>query len=159
MLTIVQRPRQSGKTAYLLKRMAEDDRIVFIAATEQHAQAAWEAARAMGINLPREHFLAAHRAAERMSQHLPEDRRQVVDELDSVLWSLLRGGVEYATFTGPVSTPLLSEEEIRSAAFHWRAVADNARMIFEGQPDAEYQRGLSEGYASALEMVLRGGGK
>lgn len=157
MLTIVQRPRQSGKTVGLLKLMAEDDRIVYVAATEQSAHGAWLAAKDMGLNLPRERFLASYRAAEQMSRLPPEDRRMVVDELDSVLWQLLRGEVAYATHTGQVSTPMLNEEEIRKAAFNWRAVADNAATIFKGQPDAEYQRGLAEGYASALEMVLRGG--
>lgn len=48
-----------------------------------------------------------------------------------------------------------SEGEIRKAAFNWRAVADAAPAIFAKAPDLDYQRGLSEGYASALEMVLR----
>ena len=45
--------------------------------------------------------------------------------------------------------------DIVSAARNWRAVADNAREIFAGQDDIEYQRGLADGYACALEMVLR----
>jgi hypothetical protein len=48
-----------------------------------------------------------------------------------------------------------SEAEVRSAAANWRAVADNAKSIYEGYPDAEYMRGLAEGYAGALEMTLR----
>jgi hypothetical protein len=31
--------------------------------------------------------------------------------------------------------------------------------LMAGQADEEYQKGLSEGYASALEMVLRGSGQ
>jgi hypothetical protein len=54
---------------------------------------------------------------------------------------------------------MLSESETRTAATNWRAVADNARTIYEGQPDSEYMRGLAEGYAGALEMVLRGDSK
>lgn len=53
----------------------------------------------------------------------------------------------------------MSEEELRDAAMHWRAVANAASIIFDGESDKEYQRGLCEGYAGALEMVLRGGGK
>lgn len=51
---------------------------------------------------------------------------------------------------------MMSETEIRSAAFNWRAVAEGIKNgIFKGQEDEDYQRGLAEGYASALEMVLR----
>lgn len=52
-----------------------------------------------------------------------------------------------------------NETEVQSAAFNWRAVADKARTIYAGADDADYMRGLAEGYANALEMVLRGGGK
>jgi hypothetical protein len=56
---------------------------------------------------------------------------------------------------------MLSEDEVQSAAANWRAVADaiQSGALFKGEPDQEYQRGLSEGYASALEMVLKGSQK
>ena len=51
-----------------------------------------------------------------------------------------------------------SREEIQQAASMWRTVADGIARgeVFEDDEDADYQKGLSEGYASALEMVLRG---
>lgn len=48
-----------------------------------------------------------------------------------------------------------SEDWVKSAAFQWRAVADNAPLIYKGEPDYDYMRGLADGYAGALEMVLR----
>lgn len=44
-----------------------------------------------------------------------------------------------------------SEDGIRAAATNWRAVANGIDDI---DPNP-YQHGLAEGYASALEMVLR----
>lgn len=51
---------------------------------------------------------------------------------------------------------MMSEDEVREAQFPWRAVADTMRESPEWFDDNDYQRGLAEGYASALEMVLRG---
>lgn len=50
----------------------------------------------------------------------------------------------------------MSELEIRMAAAMWRMMADSiAGGVMKGQPDEQYEKGMSEGYASALEMVLR----
>lgn len=49
---------------------------------------------------------------------------------------------------------MMTEAQIEEALFPWRAVAnamDNNRELYD-----DYSRGLAEGYASALEMVLRG---
>lgn len=55
---------------------------------------------------------------------------------------------------------MMSEEEIRRAAFNWRAVADALKMGLEaGGKKSEFKKAdvaLADGYASALEMVLRG---
>lgn len=50
---------------------------------------------------------------------------------------------------------MMTETEIEEALFPWRAVADTVRENPELFDDL-YQWGLAEGYASALEMVLRG---
>ena len=45
-----------------------------------------------------------------------------------------------------------SEQKIQAAARNWRAAANGMPLI---APNDRYQQGLAEGYASALEMVLR----
>lgn len=48
---------------------------------------------------------------------------------------------------------MMTEEEVRAAQFNWRAVAD---ALWGAAELDGYQRGLAEGYACALDMVLRG---
>lgn len=49
---------------------------------------------------------------------------------------------------------MMSEKEVRSALAGWHA----ATVMTKQFPDTytDYDRGLAEGYRSALEMVLRG---
>lgn len=49
---------------------------------------------------------------------------------------------------------MMSEAEIEVAAQNWRAAAKV--LHDEPQEDSRWSEGLAEGYASALEMVLRG---
>ena len=48
-----------------------------------------------------------------------------------------------------------SESEIRDASLAWRAVAEVYRENQGLEEVGEYAAGMAEGYASALEMILR----
>lgn len=51
-----------------------------------------------------------------------------------------------------------SKSQIERAAINWRAVADVlANEIEQGYSMDEFRAGMTEGYASALEMILRDG--
>lgn len=47
---------------------------------------------------------------------------------------------------------MMSEREIEMAAMVWRAAA----QVIKDDEENRWSAGLAEGYASALEMVLRG---
>ena len=102
MTTIIQMPKQGGKTTYLLNQMQLDPRLHYVAATEARAGAVYQRSKAEGRGLDRGRFLSANQSVQ--SAWAGRYAVLAVDDLDLVLSRLLGLPVSLATFSGGVVT-------------------------------------------------------
>lgn len=95
-MKVVVGERQAGKTTKLIQWCAEGSDRQIAVSTHREAEVLMDMARTMGLSIPRPIV------ATDLARSWPSQYTLGVDNVESVLWSLLRSKVEAITVTGEV---------------------------------------------------------
>lgn len=103
-MEIIDKPRQSGKTLEALNHIKYDPRTVLLVANEVQARAArdrlvFDKGMTRAAAVTRVFSVASFLGGGRVNE-LPKDAVLVIDELDAVLYSVLKREVKVVTSTG-----------------------------------------------------------
>lgn len=100
-MKFINRGRQGGKTTELLRLMAENDDLVYVAPTQAQAQYAYQMSRSLAPSVERDRFISVDQA---VKTRLPHGKRIVVDELKSTLHRMFNATV-FAVTDSPDEEP------------------------------------------------------